>query len=207
MKEWRMDKNTWIRDSEKEVLTSPVLQIIEQNCHSSEDGRTQKFYLLRSNDWCNIIPITEDGKVVLVNQYRIGIAAHTIEVPGGVVDPGDTGPEKAAVREMAEETGYVPLPGARLVKLGSSQANPAILNNRVHSFIIGPVRKEKAQHLDAGEMIETVEVPVEDIPGMIGRGEIAHSLMLNSFLFALLRDPEMTAAMTRQLSRFRNLDP
>jgi ADP-ribose pyrophosphatase len=93
-------KNTWICTSEKKILTSPVMEIIEQDCRSSEDDRFHRFYLLRSKDWCNIIPITHDGKVVFVKQFRIGISQHTLEVPGGIIDPNDRDLEAAAIREI-----------------------------------------------------------------------------------------------------------
>jgi len=63
------------------------------------------FYILESRDWINIIPLTDDHQVVMIRQYRHGSREVTLEIPGGLVDPGDT-PKKAAVRELLEETGY-----------------------------------------------------------------------------------------------------
>jgi ADP-ribose pyrophosphatase len=197
-----MKANTWILDNEKILVSSPAITVIEQNRRSSEDGRAHKFYLLRSRDWCNIIPVTEDGKVVFVKQYRIGISDHTLEVPGGIADPEDKDLASAALREMEEETGYAPLPGARCVPLGWSHPNPAILDNRVHSFIVGPVRKAHEQRLDDGEMIETAEVPIEEIPSLILKGEISHALMLNTFFFLALRNPEISARLAGELQAF-----
>lgn len=197
-----MKANTWILDNEKTLVNSPAITVIEQIRRSSEDGRTHKFYLLRSRDWCNVIPVTEDGKVVFVKQYRIGISDHTLEVPGGVADPEDKDLASAALREMEEETGYSPLPGARCISLGSSHPNPAILDNRVHGFVVGPVRKTHAQKLDEGEMIETVEIPIDEIPERILNGEISHSLMLNTFFFLALRNPEVSNRLRGELQAF-----
>ena len=199
-------KNQWICDSERTVVQSPVMELIEKDCRSSEDDRRHRFYLLRSRDWCNIIPVTEDGKVVLVRQHRIGINEHTHEMPGGVADPDEQDPELTAIREMTEETGYVPLPDARVTRLGDSMANPAILNNRVHSFIIGPVRRERKQNLDPGEMIEVVEVPLEEIPDWIADGRIGHSLMLTAFLLLALQDSESPELIRRQLRAYSRCD-
>jgi 8-oxo-dGTP pyrophosphatase MutT (NUDIX family) len=192
-------KNAWICESEKTLLTSPVMSIIEQKCRSSENERRLTFYLMRSRDWCNIVPITEEGKVVMVRQHRIGIAAETTEIPGGVMDPGDPDAQAAALREMQEETGYVALPGAKVTSLGWVHPNPAILDNRCHLFVVGPVRRAQAQKLDPGEMIETHEVPIAELPSLIRDGKFTHSLMLNAFLFALLRSPEGSALLARQL--------
>jgi ADP-ribose pyrophosphatase len=199
-------KNSWICEREKTLLSSPIMEVVEQKCHSSEDQRPFTFYLLRSRDWCNIIPITEDGKVVLVKQYRIGIAAHTVEVPGGVTDREDRDAQAAAIREMAEETGYVPLPGAKCVELGWTFPNPAIMDNRCFSYIVGPVKKASAQKLDPGEMIEIIEVPIAEIPSRIASGEINHALMLNTFFFLSLQAPEASDTLRRQLEGFTRVD-
>jgi 8-oxo-dGTP pyrophosphatase MutT (NUDIX family) len=179
------------------------MNIVERDSRSSEDGRTHRFYLLQSRDWCNIIPVTEDGKVVLVRQHRIGIDEQSLEIPGGIVDPEDADVQAGAIREMIEETGYVPVPGAKCRALGSSHPNPAILNNRVHSFVIGPVRREKDQKLDEGEMIECVEVPIAEIPEMIRRGDISHALMLNTFFFLALEDEKIRIGLARCLESFQ----
>jgi len=195
-------KNTWICEEEKTLISSPVIEIIQRNCRSSEDERKYVFYLMRSRDWCNIIPITEDGKVVMVKQYRIGISDHTLEVPGGVSDPGDQDCEAAAIREMKEETGYTPLPGAQCLKLGWTFPNPAILDNRCYSYVIGPVRKATDQKLDHGEMIEVVEIPISEIPDRILKGEISHALMLNTFFLLALKSEEASKALLGELTRF-----
>jgi 8-oxo-dGTP pyrophosphatase MutT (NUDIX family) len=165
------------------------MRIVERHCRSSEDAQKRhRFYLFESRDWCNVIPVTEDGKVVFVRQFRVGINAHTLEVPGGVMDDADKNPQAAAIREMAEETGYEPIEGFRCETLGWSYPNPAIQDNKVHLFIVGPVRKTREQKLDFGEMIDVVEIPIEEIPERILKGEISHALMLNAFLFTALKN-------------------
>jgi ADP-ribose pyrophosphatase len=64
------------------------------------------FVVIASADWCNVIAVTPDGKLVLVRQFRFGIEEFSLEIPGGIIDPGET-PVAAAVRELREETGYV----------------------------------------------------------------------------------------------------
>lgn len=192
----------WICEKEKNLIESPFVQVVERDCRSSEDSRPHRFYVLKSRDFCNIIPITADGKVVLVRQFRQGIDQHTLEVPGGLVDPQDTDLLAAAVREMIEETGYEPLPGARSRRVLSALANPAIMNNRCHSFIIGPVQRTRPQNLDAGEMIDVVEVPLQEIPQMIERGELEHGLILNAFLGLTLQSKAGSELLIRELSVF-----
>jgi ADP-ribose pyrophosphatase len=192
-------QNEWITEADRTLLESPIMSVHELSCRSSEDSRSMKFYTLKSRDWCNIIPITEDGKVILVKQFRIGVARHTLEIPGGVADPTDGDIQTTALREMTEETGYVPLPGAQCKRLGSVYSNPAIQNNRTYSLIVGPVRKERNQNLDPGEMIEIIEVPFSEIPKMLLDGRIEHGLMLNTFFFLLMGAPEFPALLEKQL--------
>jgi ADP-ribose pyrophosphatase len=186
----------WIQESERALLSSPFMSLFELSCRSrAEPEKRHRFYVMRSRDWCNIIPVTEDGKVVLVRQHRMGTDADSLEIPGGVADQEGEALREAALRELAEETGYVPLPGARCEALGATFSNPAILDNRVHAFVVGPVRRERAQELDAGEMIEVAEVPIAEIPSLIQRGELSHSLILPTFLFLALRDPRAADAL------------
>ena len=172
---------SWKVDHERSVLKTPVMDVIEQDCHASDDPeRLHRFYLLRSRDWCNVAAITENREVVLVRQWRIGIQAHTLETPGGIIDPKDPDPAQAALREMAEETGYTLLPGGNVVNLGWTHPNPAILDNRVHLIVAGPVRLTRTQELDSGEMIETQLVPIDQIADFIEQGKITHALTLNT---------------------------
>ena len=195
-------EHTWIPVAETQLAGSSIIRVIERLCNSSDDSRLHKFYLLRSSDWSNIIPITEDGKVVMVKQYRVGIDDFTLEVPGGVTDSTDETAMAGALRELAEETGYVPVPGAKCVNLGTSLPNPAIQNNRCHSFVVGPVRRERNQQLDSGEMIEVIEIPIREIPERIRCGEISHALMLNTFFYLALASKEGSDSLLRELQSF-----
>ena len=195
-------KNSWICQSETTLISSPVLDVVEQKCVSSEDQREFTFYILKSHDWCNVIPVTKDGKIVLVKQYRIGIATHTHEIPGGVIDPQDPSVQATALRELEEETGYSPCANAQIKPLGWSYPNPAIQDNRCFSFIVGPVERKKNQNLDPGEMIEVIELPIEDLPEWIRQGKINHALILNAFLQLLITAPQTDSLLIEQLNHF-----
>lgn len=196
-------KNSWIVDEEKPVLQSPFIEVYEQHCRSSEDQRPARFTIMKCRDWANVIPVTEDGKVVLVRQWRPGVREHSLEIPGGVMDASDADFQAAAIREMTEETGYAPLPGARCVPLSSTYANPAMFNNRCHGFVVGPVRRVHAQALDAGEMIEVTEVPIDEIPAlMLARGGLEHALIVQTILALVFREPAAADLLKTALRRF-----
>ncbi len=194
----------WICDKQNSLARYPVLEVIEKTCHSFDYKKQNRFITMKTGDWCNIIPITSDGKVVMVKQFRIGIEDFTLELPGGIIEAEEDF-QAAALRELEEETGFVPLNQAKCVNLGWSHPNPALMNNRCHYLVVGPVEKKSIQNLDPGEMIEVLEVPIEEIPEKLSNGQISHALMLNNFFMILLRlgsQEEASRILLRGLRQF-----
>jgi 8-oxo-dGTP pyrophosphatase MutT (NUDIX family) len=140
--------------------------------------------VIETQDWVNIIPLTSDRRVVMVRQYRHGSGGVTLEIPGGLVDPGDT-PKSAAARELLEETGYQ---AEEVVKIGVSNPNPAVFNNRCYTFVARNVMKVRDPMPDQTEDIETVLIPLTDIPELIRKGKIDHSIVISAFYWYLLQD-------------------
>jgi 8-oxo-dGTP pyrophosphatase MutT (NUDIX family) len=135
------------------------------------------FYVIETRDWVNIIPITADHQVVMVRQYRHGSREITLEIPGGLVDPGDT-PEEAAARELLEETGYQ---AEELTKIGVANPNPAIFNNRCYTYLARNVTKVRDPMPDQTEDIEVALFPLVDIPELIRKGKIDHAIVISAF--------------------------
>jgi 8-oxo-dGTP pyrophosphatase MutT (NUDIX family) len=153
---------------------------------SPRTGIQHDFYIIETKDWVNIIPLTIDHQVVMVRQYRHGSKEVTLEIPGGLVDPGDT-PEEAAVRELLEETGYQ---AEHVVKIGMSNPNPAIFNNRCYTFMARNVTKVRDPMPDQTEDIEVVLIPLADIPELIRKGEIDHAIVISAFCWHFLHARE-----------------
>ncbi len=157
--------------------TFRVFRLRTDRARSPRTGRDHDFFILESPTWVNVIPLTGKGEVVLVRQYRHGTREVTLEIPGGVVEEGDT-PDGAARRELREETGWRE---ERMISLGYVLPNPAIQNNRCYTFLAENVVPAGAQEQDDKEDIEVVLRPLADIPGMIRDGEIRHSLVVAAF--------------------------
>lgn len=154
-----------------------VFDLRTDRARSPRTGQEHPFYVLESPPWVNVIPLTPQNHVVLVRQYRHGIRKVTLEIPGGLVEAGDS-PEQAAQRELLEETGYRAL---EMLPLGSVHPNPAILNNRCHSFLARGVYAAGPPEPDEKEDIEVLLRPLEEIPQLIRRGDISHALVLAAF--------------------------
>lgn len=137
---------------------------------------------LHMPDWVNIIPVTADGRLLLVEQHRCGIDAPTLEIPGGCIEPGES-PEAAAARELGEETGW----GGPLISLGAVWSNPAIQTNRTHLFLARPIVRIGDAHPDPDEEIDVRWRDVREVPGMLDRGEIDHALAAVALERALRR--------------------
>lgn len=134
-------------------------------------------------DWVNVIPLTGAGEVVLVRQFRFGTWSNHLEIPGGMLDPGEDA-LGAATRELEEETGFRP---ARVTALGSSHPNPAIFGNRLHSFLAEGCVKVHEGKQDGSEDIEVVLVPRAELPRLVREGQISHSLVLAALLYETWR--------------------
>jgi 8-oxo-dGTP pyrophosphatase MutT (NUDIX family) len=167
----------WPVESRTSVASLKIFDVYRDSCRSPRDGQLHDFSVIECGDWVNIIPICPDGAVVFIRQYRVGTRQITLEVPGGMVDPGET-PLEAAVRELREETGYR---AARVLPLGSIEPNPAIQNNRCHSFLAEGCVRAHELALDDGEDIEVLTLPEAEVPGLIASGAISHVLVAHAF--------------------------
>lgn len=147
------------------------------------DGRVMPgYYTMEFNDWVNIIPVTKENKIVLIRQYRHSVGEITIEIPGGSINPGlNEAILKGAERELEEETGYT---SKNIEFVGIQHPNPALLSNKMHTYIAWDAEKTKDQELDPFEDIEVFEVSFKELNELIQSGKITHSIILGSFLLA-----------------------
>lgn len=142
------------------------------------DGdRPLSFYRIVSPDWINVIPLTDEGNVLFVRQYRFGSESFTLEIPGGMCDPGEE-PLESARRELLEETGYA---AARWTSLGAVHPNPALQPNRCHSFLARGLTSVAPPSPDEHESFEALQLSLDEVRSAISSGRITHSLVISAF--------------------------
>jgi len=164
----------WERREERTLATTRVLDLRSVQFRHPRREVQRDFVVIAASDWCNVIALTPDGQLVLVRQFRYGINDFSLEIPGGIIDPGED-PVVAGLRELREETGFT---GTEARLLASVHPNPAIQNNRCHLILVENATASAAQEWDHDEEIEVVTAPVDDVLAWARAGKITHSLVV-----------------------------
>lgn len=172
-----------------EVLTTEVvlsrrwIEIRQDRVRLASGHEIDEFHVVHGPSWAAVLCLTAESEVVLVRQYRHGIAADSLELPAGVIDR-DESPLSAAQRELREETGYVADTWTPIAAVATEPSRHTVV---AHFFFAGNARTSGGRALDASEEIETVHVPAKDLVGMVERGEIVHGVHVGAILLAARR--------------------
>ena len=143
----------------RQTFKDKFLSLRTDRCQREDGHVVPAYHVLEFTDWATIIPITDEGNIVLIREYRHAGEIVLLGVPGGVLDPGETDAEMAARRELREETGYS---AEEMIPVGSCYPNPAIQDNQIHYFLATGCQKTHVQSLDQNEEIEVVEMRYEE---------------------------------------------
>ena len=167
----------WRRVESERVADCRVFQVRRDRSENPRGGAHHDFYCIEAVDWINIIPLTANEEVVMIEQYRHGSDEVTLEIPGGMIDMGES-PVDSASRELLEETGYR---AREVLLLGRTRPNPAIQNNWLYSFLARDASFEQEPLFDGTEWTVVRLVPLADIPRLIMEGTITHALVVAAF--------------------------
>lgn len=133
------------------------------------------FFVIDCANWVNVVAVTPEQQLVMVEQYRHGSNTVELEIPGGMIDRKDASPVAAGGRELREETGYA---GENARLLGQILPNPAIMSNTCYTVLVENCRCIHPVEFDHGEDLITRLVPVASIPRLVAEGKIGHSLVV-----------------------------
>lgn len=141
------------------------------------NGRRVEFDLVHHPGAAAIVPFLDDGRVLLIRQYRFATGGEILEVPAGKLDAGEA-PEVCAARELEEETGYR---AGRLERLGSIWTTPGFCNEVIHLYAAFDLTPTE-QRLEPDEIIELVPTSFDEaldaLSGPVVDGKTATALLL-----------------------------
>ena len=135
---------------------------------SPEDGAEHTFHIADAADGVTVIALTPGGELVMVEQWRHPVQRVTLELPSGIIDPGET-PEQAGIRELREETGYA---GGEPECIGCLVLNPSWQTTRLYTVVIRDARREGEKELDEAEETRVCCIAPDEARRRVLAGEI-----------------------------------
>jgi ADP-ribose pyrophosphatase len=140
------------------------------------------YYVLEYSTWASVFPVTAEGKIILLKQYRYGVGEWSIEVPGGIMDPDETDPLEAGRRELLEETGYS---CGDIREIAKVAPNPATANNWMHIYFATGCTLTHAQAFDPHEELEVFLADVDEVKALLRDNKIIQSLHVSAMFYGL----------------------
>lgn len=174
---------SWERLASETLLETPYFNLRSDRLRLPDGSIKEPYYVLERPDAAIIFPVTEEGEVVLVRQYRPPLERLELGLPAGLVEAGEE-PEAAARRELLEETGYGE---GGWEALGSLASSPSLKDNWAYLFLARGVREVAPPDPDEHETIEVVRVPLGEVSKLVRRGEIVSSSGVAAVMLALGR--------------------
>lgn len=155
------------------VFLCPWLRVRKDHVQLPSGVEMDDFYVVESNDWVNVIAITEDGLFLIEEQYRHGVGQVCFELPAGNISKGEK-PLEAAKRELLEETGFA---GGKWMHFCSTAPNASGMNNFCHTFLAEGVKKVAEPHLESSEDIYVHLKSQREIEELLTNNSIIEAVM------------------------------
>jgi ADP-ribose pyrophosphatase len=175
--------SNWKILSSEYLVRAPWAVLRKDVCEMPNGHIVPEYYVLEYPNWVNMVAVTDEGKFILVKQYRHGVQEFVLEIPGGVIDPGEDA-ISAARREMLEETGFA---FDSVTELVSLYPNPATSDNKTTTFLLTGGRKVQEQDLDEQEEIDVVLATAQEVKQWLLDNKFGQALHTASLFYGLHR--------------------
>lgn len=142
------------------------------------NGNTEEWDYIHHRGAAAVVPVTDDGRIIMVRQYRNALERFTLEIPAGALDDPEEPGINCSARELEEETGYR---SENLEWLITLRTTVAFCNERIEVYVAKNLVPSK-QHLDPNEFVNVELHTVEELKQMIFDGEIEDSKTVASIL-------------------------
>lgn len=162
------------KSTEKTLCSTPVFQVREKCFENPSEGGSFTYSVLSAPDWVNILAVTSERRIVLVRQFRPGTEQFTLELPAGVIDPGES-PLAAAKRELLEETG---MKSDHWISLGRCSSNPALMDNHTYLFLAESTVQVADPIPEDSGLMEVVMVSEQEFEEVLQTEKLDHAIAL-----------------------------
>ena len=177
------EASSWKRLGSERLMETPYFSLRSDRLRLPTGAVKDPYFVVERPDAAIIFPLTHDGEVVLVRQYRPPLGRMELGLPAGLVEEGEK-PEAAARRELLEETGHA---GGDWEPLGVLASSPSLKDNYAYLFLARGVEETAAPDPDEHELVEVVKAPVGELLGLVRSGEIVSSSGVAAVMLALER--------------------
>ena len=175
---------TWKTLSSTPIADHRIFRIRSDRKVHPKHGSEHDLLAVECVNWVTVLAVTRDQKLVMIDQFRHGTNTVELEIPGGMMDPGETDPIAAGLRELREETGYT---GENAQLLGSIYPNPAFQTNTCYTVLVENCERRHELELDPVEDLATRLVPVTEIPSLLASRRVRHALVVVALTYYLHR--------------------
>jgi ADP-ribose pyrophosphatase len=150
-------------------------------CETPEGKIINPYYVYEFPTWVTAVPVSDDGRIVMVRQYRHALGEICIEIPGGCVDDTDKTLQDAIARELKEETGYT---FSSYDYLGKISANPSTNNNLMHMFLARGGIKTSEPQLDHNEELQVELFSIGEVKDLLKENKIVQAMHVCCLCYA-----------------------